>query len=88
MTDPLILPADEFEAVKARLAELENAVTWGISCLSCSRVLDSAYTETLRREQAEEKLAEITAVCRSAPSPIRHRILAIIGAEDEGTADA
>ena len=38
------------EAAEARLAELENAVTWNTSCTSCSRVRDSAYAETVRRE--------------------------------------
>ena len=35
----------------------ENAATWGTSCTSCARILDSAYEETVRREQAEAKVA-------------------------------
>lgn len=42
----------------------ENAITWGTSCTSCARVLDSAYAETLRRERAEAKLAGIAAHVR------------------------
>ena len=41
-----------------RLAELENAVTWGTSCLSCSRVLDEAMAERERAEHAEARLAD------------------------------
>lgn len=41
------------------LAEYENAITWGTSCLSCARILDSAYAETVRAERAEAKLSRI-----------------------------
>jgi hypothetical protein len=64
---PLVLPASlveaqaRAEAAEAKLAEFENAIGWSTSCLSCSRVLDSAYTETMRREKAEAKLAAIAA---------------------------
>jgi hypothetical protein len=47
------------EAAEAKVLVLESAVTWGTSCLSCARILDSAYAETVRREKAEAKLAEI-----------------------------
>jgi hypothetical protein len=59
--DPLVMPQDEFEMVKARLLELENAITWNTSCTSCARILDSANAERERAEKAEAKLAEITA---------------------------
>ena len=41
------------------LAELENAITWGTSCTSCARVLDSAYEQTCRAERAEEKVGRL-----------------------------
>lgn len=37
-----------------------------------------------RAETAETKLAEITEACRSIPSPIANRLLAIIGTEEKG----
>lgn len=57
-TAPLILPADEFALVKqlqARLDELENAVNWGTSCLSCARVLDSSKRGTTNAPPAPGK---------------------------------
>lgn len=53
---------DRAEAAEARLLELENAASWMTSCTSCARVLDSAYAETMRREQAEALLAEVREV--------------------------
>ena len=44
---------------RCALAELENAVTWNTSCLSCARLLDSSIAEHERAERAEEKLAAI-----------------------------
>ena len=52
------------ETAEERLLELENAVGWNTSCTSCSRVLDSAYAETVRAERAEARLAEIAAHVR------------------------
>ena len=69
------------EAAEARLLELENAITWGTSCLSCSAFLDRANAERERAERAEARLAAITDACRSIPSPIANRILAIISEE-------
>lgn len=37
--------------------EQNNAITWGTDCLSCSRTLDGAYEETVRREEAEALIA-------------------------------
>ena len=53
-------------AAEAKLAELENAITWNTSCTSCARVLDSAYEQTCRAEAAEGKLAEIRRQCNRA----------------------
>jgi hypothetical protein len=47
-----------------RLYEYENTITWNTSCTSCARTLDSAYAETVRREQAEAKLAAIGTALR------------------------
>ena len=46
------------------------------------RVLPSDHWQA-RAEAAEAKLAEVTDACRSIPSPIANRILAIIGTEEE-----
>lgn len=43
----------EWNKATRRLAELENAVTWNTSCLSCSTVLDSSLAATERAEKAE-----------------------------------
>ena len=79
MTTPPAQPEARAEAAEAKLAEYENAIGWHTSCTSCARVLDSAYAETVRREAAEARLAAIRDACRSIPSPIANRILAIIG---------
>ena len=69
----LVLPQDEYEAVRKvagmRLAELENAVTWGTSCLSCSRVLDEAMAERERAEHAEARLADPVHPPGTKPGP-------------------
>jgi hypothetical protein len=44
-------------ALLERLGQYEGAITWGTSCLSCSKVLDGAYQETVRAEEAEKALA-------------------------------
>jgi hypothetical protein len=44
-----------------RLVQLENALEWGTSCLSCAAVLDSSIRDHERAERAEGKLAELTA---------------------------
>ena len=44
-----------------RLYEYENAITWDTSCTRCAVILDSAYAEIVRREEAEAKLAAIEA---------------------------
>ena len=49
------------EAAEARLAELENAVTWNTSCTSCARTLDGSVAEHERAERAEAKLAGVSA---------------------------
>ena len=48
------------EEAERKLAELEGALNWQTSCLACSRVLDSAYAETVRAEQAETERAALT----------------------------
>lgn len=57
--DGVALPAEHDQlaagitAMAARLAEYENAINWHTTCTSCARILDSAYAETVRAEQAE-----------------------------------
>lgn len=38
-----------------RLAELEGALNWQTSCLSCARLLDASYADHVRAEQAERE---------------------------------
>jgi NTP pyrophosphatase (non-canonical NTP hydrolase) len=40
------------------LAEYENAITWNTTCVSCAKLLDAAYAETIRAENAERVLAD------------------------------
>jgi hypothetical protein len=61
---------DRAAAAEAKLAEYENAITWNTSCTSCARVLDSSYAETVRREQAEAKLAAVRASLLDAQNAI------------------
>ena len=70
-----------------RLGEYEDAITWNTTCISCARVLDSAYAETVRREQAEGKLAAVRSVLLEGgqdAATARRRALAIIGGGEEG----
>lgn len=50
-------PHEVFQMCLRRLAEHENAITWGTSCLGCAATLDRAYAETCRAERAEAELA-------------------------------
>jgi DNA repair exonuclease SbcCD ATPase subunit len=49
------------EQAEARLAEQDSAITWGTSCLSCARVLDSCYAEHVRAEKAEAERDQFAA---------------------------
>ena len=78
------------EAAERKLAVLEGALTWGTSCLSCSRILDSAYAETVRREKAEATVRQIAGCTREwkllvgdDPEALADAILAIIGTEEQ-----
>lgn len=46
-------------------ARVDNAIDWQTSCLNCATLLDSCYAETVRREQAEEKLAAVRALAEA-----------------------
>lgn len=46
------------DAAEAEAREYRSAITWHTTCLSCSKVLDSAYEQTARAEAAEARLAE------------------------------
>ena len=75
------------EAAEGKLLEYENAITWGTSCLSCSRTLDTSIAEHERAERAEGKLAELRAVLLEGgqdDATVRRRALAVIGTEGEG----
>ena len=77
---------ERMRAAEARVAELENAITWNTSCTSCARVLDSAYEQTCRAEAAEGKLASLRTVLLEGgqgAATARRRALAVIGSEEE-----
>ncbi len=57
---------DELADLRTRLAEYENTITWNTTCKACARTLDSAYAETVRREQAEAVLARVRALAQQA----------------------
>jgi hypothetical protein len=68
-TGPLVLPADEFAAVQklqGRLVELENAVNWGTSCLSCAGLLDSLTSAEAKLAALSEPGAQIVTRARLA----------------------
>jgi len=70
----------EITRLRHALAEIENAATWGTSCLSCATVLDSAAAETFRRERAESALAIAHAALRRLAGATR---LAHVGAASD-----
>lgn len=43
----------------AELLDYRNRITWETTCAGCAGILDSAYEETARREEAEAALATI-----------------------------
>ncbi|WP_114906845.1 hypothetical protein [Ornithinimicrobium murale] len=47
----------ELESLRARVAEYENAITWGTTCLNCSSVLDASFEQWRRADQAEHEAA-------------------------------
>ncbi|WP_242890211.1 hypothetical protein [Actinomadura litoris] len=61
------------EQAEARLAEQDNAINWDTSCLSCAKLLDSCYVETIRAEQAEaavERGRDLADRLRRDPAPL------------------
>ena len=81
---PVAAAVERAEAAEARLLELENAITWHTSCLSCSAFLDRASAERERAEHAEAKLAAIKAYCRDGCEVVNDglRLVAIVRASD------
>ena len=61
MADAILgqLPEAEPGSKDPRLAELENALAWHTSCLSCSRILDSCAKETERAVRAEDEISRL-----------------------------
>lgn len=43
----------EIERLRAVLRELDDRLSWHTTCKTCARILDSAYEETCRAEEAE-----------------------------------
>ena len=71
------------EAAEAKVLEYENSITWHTSCTSCARTLDSAYAETVRRENAEARAAVLE---RHLPAVLRALEAAVSGAGYEAIA--
>lgn len=68
------ITSDALDQLYTELAEYRNALNWQTNCLACSRVLDGAYRETVRAEQAEAALARVrdTAKCWEQMPSDRH----------------
>ncbi|MET9959299.1 hypothetical protein ABZ128_09455 [Streptomyces sp. NPDC006326] len=49
----LVDAEDEAARLRAALVELDSRLSWHTTCRTCSRILDSAYEETIRAERAE-----------------------------------
>jgi len=62
----------EVTRLRSALAELEGAINWRTSCLSCSRVLDSCAQETERAGKAEAHLAVVAADLKWVLPGIEH----------------
>lgn len=45
----------ELEQLRAKVAEFDHIINWHTTCASCTRILDSAYQETMRAEGAEQQ---------------------------------
>lgn len=61
----------EIERLRGVLLELDHRLSWHTTCKTCSRILDSAYEETMRAEAAESacdryRLAWLSARRRAA----------------------
>lgn len=49
----------ELDALRARVAEYENGISWNTSCTSCAKVLDSSYRDHARAEKAEQAITAV-----------------------------
>jgi hypothetical protein len=72
LIDKLDAALQRAEQAEARLAEQDSAITWGTSCLSCARVLDSCYAEHVRAEKAEAERDQFAAGLPLVCSDDRH----------------
>jgi hypothetical protein len=52
----------EYDALEARIAEYENAITWDTTCLNCSQLLDRSIFDHERAERAEAALRELRGI--------------------------
>ncbi|WP_406123033.1 hypothetical protein OHQ89_12610 [Streptomyces canus] len=57
------------------LAEYEHTINWMTTCTSCARILDSAYSETMRAETAEAALARVQALAAEHPVAVGSHLL-------------
>jgi len=69
-----------------QVAEFKASFTAALAKYAPLMVLPSDHWKD-RAEAAEAKLAEVRDACRSIPSPIAERILALIGSEEPGDGD-
>ena len=77
--DPFVASAQDW--TPEQLAEFKASFTAALAKYAPLRFLPSDHWKD-RAEAAEAKLAAVRDACRSIPSPIAERILAIIGTEE------
>ncbi len=57
----------KYEEVRTRLDELEDAMTWGTSCLNCSSLLEKNYRQFVALEKVRDlhqpSQENVTAIC-------------------------
>jgi hypothetical protein len=88
--DPLVMPADEFAALKTVRERLEEALDASIvgcaRCKVCDTQIGAAMTVLgpllARAEAAEAKLAAIRELCEEAGTRTGGHVLAIISSEE------
>ena len=52
----------ERDAALARVAEYEQGITWGTTCLNCSKLTSACYDMTVRAEKAEATVERVRAM--------------------------
>jgi hypothetical protein len=70
-------------ALRERLAELESAINWQTSCLSCARLLDASYADHARAEEAERERDEACAAVQRVRD-LAEKLAGLAPADDWG----